>query len=204
MQTTFIYALKDPRTGKYRYVGKSDCPRRRYRAHLNRAVRPDSHRNSWLVGLKTAGLRPELEILDEVPVSSWEIHEQDYIRVFRALGFALVNGTGGGGGVVATPAAREKMSQSHLGRRPSSHALAKRAEAIRARGPRADNKNGYKGVSVSSDGVRKKRWSVKIKVGSKLIRLGRFETAEEAAQVYNEAALKFFGPSAYQNEIWKK
>lgn len=201
MKTTFIYALKDPRNGRYRYIGKSDKPHRRFLAHVNRAVRPDSHRNSWLVGLKMAGLRPELEILDEVPFASWETHEQDYIRLFRALGFSLVNGTEGGGGVIATESAKKKMRESHLGKKPSPKSILKRAESVRARGPRSDSKTGLKGVSVSSDGNRKKKWAVKFRTNEATVRLGRFETAEEAAKAYNEAAIKYFGPNAFQNVL---
>lgn len=63
---------------------------------------------------------------------------------------------------------------------------------------RKDNTSGYKGVwfhcltgkataEIQKDGVR--------------YRLGWFETAQEAAQAYNNKALELFGPTAYQNKI---
>ena len=95
--TAFIYALNDPNTGKCRYVGKSVNPKKRFRAHINSAVKPSSHKNCWILGLRQRGQAPHLEILDEVPMQEWEFWEREYIRVFRAIGFDLVNLSDGGG-----------------------------------------------------------------------------------------------------------
>jgi hypothetical protein len=56
----------------------------------------------------------------------------------------------------------------------------------------------YKGVSLDK---RNGTWLAYIKVNYNQISLGRFNTEEEAALVYNEAALKYFGEFAKLNKI---
>jgi hypothetical protein len=64
------------------------------------------------------------------------------------------------------------------------------------------NTSGYKGVWKYSDAKRKKMWAVRIRdQDGKQVFVGSFETAEEAALAYNEAALRFHGEFAWLNEI---
>lgn len=56
----------------------------------------------------------------------------------------------------------------------------------------------FKGVSWDSEN---KKWKAQICVDGKRINLGRFDNQEEAAHVYNKAALKFFGDFAWLNKI---
>ena len=58
--------------------------------------------------------------------------------------------------------------------------------------------SGYKGVSVCK---QTGRWVAQIGVNYKNIKIGRFDTAEEAAVAYNEAAKLYFGDFAFQNEV---
>jgi hypothetical protein len=60
------------------------------------------------------------------------------------------------------------------------------------------NKSGYKGVSWQKD---RKKWAAAIKVNYKSINLGRYNNKIDAAKVYNQAALKYFGEFAYLNII---
>ncbi len=64
-------------------------------------------------------------------------------------------------------------------------------------GARSSNKSGYKGVTRKT----KFRWTASIRVNGNRISLGAFDTAEEAALAYNEAALKLHGEFAYLNEV---
>jgi hypothetical protein len=59
------------------------------------------------------------------------------------------------------------------------------------------NKSGYKGVAV----YKKNKWTAQITVNYRKIHLGVFECKHEAAEVYNVAALKYFGEYARLNEI---
>lgn len=57
-------------------------------------------------------------------------------------------------------------------------------------------KGKYKGVSLRKG---KGRWRARIMLNGKLIHLGDFKTAEEAAKVYDESALFYFGDYAWCN-----
>jgi hypothetical protein len=57
-----------------------------------------------------------------------------------------------------------------------------------------NNKSGFKGVHLHVG-----RWVATIKVNNKSTHLGRFDTAEEAARAYDQAALEHFGSYARIN-----
>jgi hypothetical protein len=59
-------------------------------------------------------------------------------------------------------------------------------------------RGGYKGVSLCG---QTGRWVAQIGVGYKNIKIGRFDTPEQAALAYNEAALTHFGEFAFLNEV---
>jgi hypothetical protein len=125
----FIYALNDPETGKCRYVGKAANPKKRFRAHINRAKASANHKDCWILGLRQRGLTPVLEVLDEVPAQKWEFWEREYIRVFRAIGFDLTNLSDGGGcgmeGKAQPESQRRGVSRALKGRPKSpEHCLA--------------------------------------------------------------------------------
>lgn len=115
--TTFIYALCDPDTGRVRYVGKADYPKRRFSGHLSESKKDSSEKALWIRDLISCGLSPGLEILDEVPKIEWEFWEREYIKVFRMLGFSLLNAQEGGGGlIVHSEVTKQKIRQSLKGR----------------------------------------------------------------------------------------
>ncbi|EIU7141728.1 HNH endonuclease [Pseudomonas aeruginosa] len=58
-----------------------------------------------------------------------------------------------------------------------------------------NNSSGFKGVSKTAEG----RWRARITVGRKEIRLGNFDTREEAAAAYDRAALQLHGEFASPN-----
>jgi len=62
------------------------------------------------------------------------------------------------------------------------------------------NKSGYKGVYYESAHTHRP-WRAYIKIGNKQHKIGSFATREEAAQAYNEMALKHFGEFAHLNKI---
>jgi len=119
--TTYIYALKELAHGEFfstriRYVGKSNDPFQRFEEHPRTSER--CHRGCWIRSLPARGLSLQLEILDEVPESEWEFWEREYIKVFRAIGFNLVNTTEGGEGIgKVSDETRKKMSVAKSGSR---------------------------------------------------------------------------------------
>lgn len=117
MATVFIYALNDPVTGRTRYIGKAKDPYFRYEEHLDNNPWEKTHKANWIRLLLNSGKTPTLEVLDEVLEQEWQFWEKEYIRLYRLLGFSLVNGTDGGDGVTGlrSLSSRIKMSISKTG-----------------------------------------------------------------------------------------
>lgn len=104
MKTVFIYALKDPRDGAVRYIGKAKDPKRRLYLHLREAKKGKikTHKNYWVGLLLSLGETPEMELLDQVPDFQQNFFERAYIKVYRELGTKLTNLTDGGDGGATT------------------------------------------------------------------------------------------------------
>lgn len=67
------------------------------------------------------------------------------------------------------------------------------------RGPRKDNKSGFKGVSWHK---QNDNWTVRIKVPmGKYLSLGSFDDKVLAAEAYNQAARELHGEFAFINQI---
>ncbi len=72
------------------------------------------------------------------------------------------------------------------------------AQNLYNRGPQQNNKSGYKGVSWSRNA---KKWWAHIQVDKKVIHLGYFDVAEQAARAYDVGALKYHGSFAKTNFV---
>lgn len=95
-----IYALADPRTGEVRYVGMTVRSLKvRLRDHL-RAMKRDDYRTRWIRSLRSAGVKPEMNELEIVPVEDRCAAEQRWISFYRQQGARLVNATNGGAGTL--------------------------------------------------------------------------------------------------------
>jgi hypothetical protein len=116
-QTTFIYALIDPRDGRIRYVGKANNPQVRLRNHVKESRNGHSdHKARWVRLLLREGLYPKLSILEECSVSVWKERECYWIARLRSEGCNLVNAKDGGDGLELTEEARAKMSAAKKGK----------------------------------------------------------------------------------------
>ena len=67
--------------------------------------------------------------------------------------------------------------------------------------PSSSNSTGYKGVRYRKDKWRTQKWYAEIMIANKKIYLGGFDTKEQAALAYNQAAKKYFGDFAYLNPL---
>ena len=95
----FIYILIDPITLEIRYVGKTNNPYQRFRHHLVSSANPKSHKRNWINSLREEGLKPIMQIIDEVEEIEWQFWEQYWIVQLKCWGFDLVNHTAGGDGL---------------------------------------------------------------------------------------------------------
>lgn len=188
MSTMFIYALNDPETGKCRYVGATNNPKKRFQNHL--CSRPD-----WIKALAARGLRPVLEVLDEVPKSQWQFWEREYIRVFRAIGFDLTN-VAPGGYTLPGEISLAGSKNPHFGHKHSDEAKAiMRAKKLgnkastETRSLMRDQRLGRKQKNNTSGFVgvywfpETERWQAKISTKPKGIHLGYFKKIENAVFV---------------------
>lgn len=68
----------------------------------------------------------------------------------------------------------------------------------RVAGPHHDNKSGYKGVHWCEP---KQKWMVDVLTENQRIRLGRYDSAEEAAVAYDSFVINYLPPDSYTNLI---
>lgn len=94
---TKIYGLICPLTNEIKYIGKSNNPERRLKDHMWDTRGMDINKALWIKDLKTKKLKPILEILDEVPISTWQYWEEFWILYFKALGAKIFNKRAGNG-----------------------------------------------------------------------------------------------------------
>lgn len=66
------------------------------------------------------------------------------------------------------------------------------------RGPRKDCKSGYKGVTWNNKNCN---WNARIMANGRYKHLGCFQSKEEAAKAYNDAAKIYFGEYAWLNKV---
>lgn len=126
-----IYALADPRSGQWRYIGKSCSGLRRPGEHVRPYfLKANTRKNNWVKGLLARGLRPVVEVVEELsgPEGLCEA-EMEWIGAARAAGVRLTNETDGGEGLWGRQHSKEtrlKMSQVRNGLTPDQ-----RVEVVR-------------------------------------------------------------------------
>src|SRR5258708_20786249 len=102
MSNFLIYALVDPRTNEFRYIGQSGNGMRRPRQHgLECQLKRDkTHRATWIRSLRREGFDYKIHILEELyNIDGLNEAELKWIAYGRSNGWPLTNHTDGGDGV---------------------------------------------------------------------------------------------------------
>lgn len=90
-----IYTLSHPLTNEVRYVGQTrKTLKERLRGHLK--CQDKVYRNFWIKKLLNEGLKPKIELIEEVPEDIGSETEIYWIEMFKMWGFKLYNLTEGG------------------------------------------------------------------------------------------------------------
>lgn len=121
MKTVSIYFLSHPITNEIRYIGKTNNLQKRLTQHFfPKNLKKITPKNGWFKSLMKIGLKPTINLLDEVPSTEWQFWEQHYISLFLSWGFKLTNATTGGEGISLgykfSETTRKNMSLSKLGK----------------------------------------------------------------------------------------
>ena len=117
-----VYALTDPRSGQWRYIGKSGNGLSRPREHvLPGKLNTDGnlHKVRWIKQLQAAGLMYEIEVLEEFESSKGLSEaEMEWIAAARKAWVPLTNLTDGGEGafgIIRPDAVRLRISAGLIG-----------------------------------------------------------------------------------------
>jgi len=116
LETSFIYALIDPRTGMIRYIGKTSRGIDRVQEHWKRKQERDrnDHCHAWIRSLLREKQIPDFEVLEYTV--DFVCAEVFWIGYFRMVGADLTNMTEGGEGARQTLETRLKISKTMAGR----------------------------------------------------------------------------------------
>ena len=94
-----VYTLNDPRTGFIRYVGITKFPLQT-RLNHHKWDRNKCRKKHWFSKLVSQGLMPKISLLEDNLTTDVAVRKEImYIKMFKALGYDLVNTANGGEGV---------------------------------------------------------------------------------------------------------
>lgn len=117
----YIYTLTDPITNEIKYCGKTNNLKIRLSGHMKEKKVIEKY--NWIKNLKLKGLKPLLEVIDEVDDNNWDFWEKYWISQLKTWGFDLLNKTNGGEysvtGFHHTDEAKRKISNSQIGKKLS-------------------------------------------------------------------------------------
>jgi hypothetical protein len=94
----------------------------------------------------------------------------------------------------------DHINKNRLDNRKKNLRFCTRSENLYNKTTNKNNTSGYKGVVWDN---QRRKWCASISIERRRINLGFFQNKEEAAKVYNEAALKYHGEFASVNDISK-
>ena len=137
-RTVSIYTLSDPRDGRVRYVGKAINVESRLNAHCKDEGKVRKAR--WIQSLAKLGLKPTIEVVEEISECGWQECEMFWIEQFKHWGFDLTNMTKGGEdgpgcakGYKQKPEHSRRISESSKGRKKTPEHCANLSAALKGK-----------------------------------------------------------------------
>lgn len=109
----YIYALLDE-NDVIRYIGKSNNPKVRYYSHICSAKNKKTHKECWIYGLISRGLKPSLKIIEECTFDTWSDREKFHIASYDNL-TNLTEGGEDGSGHRHSEETKKMMSITRMG-----------------------------------------------------------------------------------------
>jgi hypothetical protein len=94
----------------------------------------------------------------------------------------------------------DHINRHKLDNRKSNLRIVTPSQSCMNQGLRKDNPHGYRGVTFRKE-KKSNPWRAWLTIEGRRVELGHYNTAEEAALAYNEAAKKYFQEYAVLNEI---
>lgn len=112
-----IYVLKNPQTNNIHYVGRTLNEKTRYRQHifLAKHKKNKDKKSSWIISILNKGLKPIMEIIEEVTESNAIEREMYWIRELRKTCDLKNERDFIENGYIFSEEARKKMSDSQKG-----------------------------------------------------------------------------------------
>ena len=125
-----IYTLTDPRNGEVRYVGATQDLKKRLSQHM--CQRGHHDRRNWIASLKSDGLKPIIETLEESDLENWRECERYWIEMLMFYGCRLTNYSYGTAKGYHSKETIERVRAANIGRVPSPETRAKMSSSARA------------------------------------------------------------------------
>lgn len=173
-----IYMLKDPRTGKVRYIGKTICTlQKRLSEHIN--CKSQDHRGRWIQSLLKQNLKPLIEEIEKCTDSEWPEREKVWIAYYKKVSDLTNSSDGGFGSHNPSMETRNKISEALKGRKISAETIAKRKASRKGYKHSLETK-----IKLSKMNKGKSRVvSVETKAKMSIAQKGRIVSAEHRAKI---------------------
>ena len=194
----FIYVLREAGKFSIRYIGATDNPKSRYRAHLRDKSR--CHRVNWIKSVLARGGRIEMSVIARVPSwAAWQDVEKRWIEHGIHSYWPLTNGTLGGDGVTGLSGeSKERMARTWIGRKHTEETKRKISAAIKGRKHTEEYKEYMRKImsvrvfteehrarlSAASSGVAKVNRKLTVDMAHEIVR--RLKTGEKGVKLASE------------------
>jgi hypothetical protein len=92
MSECFVYTITDPRDYLVKYVGITTDIKTRFAKH--NSIKQDKEgilKRNWILKIKSLGLNPIFDIIDEGTINYCQVAETNYIKLYKSFGAKLKN-----------------------------------------------------------------------------------------------------------------